>query len=202
MSKQKNEDLWYRIGYALETARNRLPTSPSELRGKKPAVGDEATRKVLDALFTVGAGSVLTRLLAFWPGRRKPGLFALARAGAAGAAAALLAELIRPAVAGKIAEHPLEDELTDILLAGAGRGLMYAAIVQPRVPGSPVIQGTAYGILEYALTPWGGLEELAGPAAPHKRIPALAILLRGKGEEEELLQHLAFGVALALLYDR
>jgi hypothetical protein len=55
--------------------------------------------------------------------------------------------------------------------------------------------------VEYALTPWGGVEELAGPAAPHRRIPALGVLLRGRGEDEELLQHLVFGVALAILYE-
>jgi hypothetical protein len=78
---------------------------------------------------------------------------------------------------------------------------MYAAIVEPRVPGPSLLQGSAYGALEYALTPWGGLEELAGPAAPHRRIPALGVLLRGRGEDEELLQHLVFGVALAILYE-
>ncbi len=201
MKMKKNDDLWYRIGYALEAARHRLPAIPQESLKKKPTVADQASHKVLDALLTVGAGSILTRVVSLWPGRRRPGLFSLFRAGAAGAAAALLAELIRPALSGKKAELSIEEELTDVLLSGAGRGLMYAAIVEPRIPGSPILQGSAYGALEYALTPWGGLEELAGAAAPHRRIPALGVLLRGRGEEEELLQHLAFGVALALLYE-
>ena len=59
-----------------------------------------------------------------------------------------------------------------------------------------------YGSLEYALTPWGGLEGLAGDALPDRRIPVVSALLRGRGEEEALLEHLAFGVALALLYGR
>lgn len=202
MKMPKNEDLWYRIGYALEATRNRLPPTPPQRRIPKPSVVGEASHKVLDAVLTVGAGTVLTRLLSLWPGRHRPGLFRLFRAGAAGAAAALLAELLRPAIAGATSEAALEEEIADVLLAGAGRGLMYSAIVEPRIPGHPALRGALYGALEYALTPWGGLEEIAGTAAPHRRIPALAILLRARGEDEELLQHLVFGLALALLYDR
>ena len=116
--------------------------------------------------------------------------------------AAFLAELVRPALTGKKAETPLEEELTDILLAGAGRGLLYAALVEPRIPGPALLQGTAYGGLEYALSPWGGLSELAGSSAPQAKIPALSILLKDRGADEQLVEHVAFGVALALLYDR
>jgi hypothetical protein len=160
------------------------------------------SHKLLDALLTVGAGSVLTRVLSLWPSRRGPGLFRLFRAGAAGAAAAFLAELARPVLTGKKAETPLEEKLTDILLAGAGRGLLYAALVEPRIPGPPLLQGAAYGGLEYALMPWGGLGEVAGSRTPQGKIPALAVLLKDRGADEQLVEHLAFGIALALLYDR
>ena len=224
---QNNEDLWYRIGYALEVARRRLPAAPAAvsdalkktvkvpdrkgktkgriataLRKAQSPPLDEASSKILEAFLTVGAGTILTRLLSLWPGRRRPGLFRLLRAGVAGAAASFLAELVRPALSGESSEMPLEEELTDILLSGAGRGLLYAAIVEPRTPGPPILQGTAYGALEYALSPWGGLEELTGSAAPHRKIPVLSVLLQNKGEEEQFLEHLAFGIALALLYDR
>ena len=52
------------------------------------------------------------------------------------------------------------------------------------------------------LSPWGGLEELAGSAAPHRKVPVLSVLLKNRGEEEQFLEHLAFGIALALLYER
>ena len=208
----KKDDLWYRIGFALETARQRVPTSPApagkllkkslKKRGRgKPAPLDEASHKLLEAFLSVGAGTVLTRLLAFWPGRRSPGLLGLGRAGAAGAAAAFLAELLRPALTGAKSESSIEDDITDILLSGAGRGLLYAAIVEPRIPGPSLIQGSTYGALEWALTPWGGLEELAGSAAPHRKIPILSVLLKGRKGEEDHLEHLAFGIALALLYE-
>lgn len=211
----KNQDLWYRIGYALETTRGRRPAARGGKRQKPAHAGEVPGRvlegvtrrvladlppEVLETVFTVGAGTVLTRVLSLWPGRRRPGLFRLLRAGGAGAAAALLAELIRPVLSGKKTEKALEEELTDVLLSGAGRGLLYAALVEPRVPGPPALQGAVYGSLEYVLTPWGGLEELAGRAVPYRRIPVLSVLLRGRGEEEALLEHLAFGVALAILY--
>lgn len=209
----KKDDLWYRVGFALETAKQRLPAAPATAgkllkhAGKKPKKGkstslDELSAKLLDAFLAVGAGTVLSRFLAFWPGRRRPGIFGLGRAGAAGAAAAFLAELLRPALKGETPGPSPEDDLTDILLSGAGRGLLYAAIVEPRIPGPSVLQGSAYGALEWALTPWGGLEELAGSAAPHQKIPVLSTLLQGRKEEEELLEHVAFGIALALLYEK
>jgi len=174
----KKENLWYQVGYALETVRNRLPT-PTADEGKKPLPVDDVSHKVMDALLTVGAGSVLTRTLSFLPSKGGPSLFRLFRGGIAGSVAAFLAELARP-----------------------GRGLLYAALVEPRVPGPPILQGAMYGGLEYALMPWGGLGELAGSRAPQGKIPALAVLLKDRGADEKLIEHIAFGVALALLYDR
>lgn len=198
---QNNENLWYRMGYALENAKKHLPVATEGGR-KKPVPADDVSRKVMDALVAVGAGSLLTRTLSLWPGRRGPGLFRLFRAGAAGAAAAFLADLARPVLTGKRAQTTLEERLADVLLAGVGRGLLYAALVEPRIPAPPVLQGAAYGTLEYALRPWGGLGELAGSKAPHGKVPALKVLLKDRGDDEQLVEHVAFGVALALLYDR
>lgn len=79
----KKENLWYQVGYALETVRNRLPASKEPPQGK-PARADELSKdvshKVLDALLTVGAGSILTRAVSLWPARKGPGLFRLFRA--------------------------------------------------------------------------------------------------------------------------
>ena len=205
---QNKENLWYRMGYALETARIRLPVSSEVDKGSsdaakgKPSPVGEVSHKALGALLTVGAGSVLTRVLSIWPSRQGPGLLRLLRAGAAGAAAALLAEAARPFLTGQHPDTALEEKMTDLLLAGAGRGLLYAALVEPRIPVPPILQGIAYGGLEYALRPWGGLGELAGSGAPQGKIPALSVLLRDPGTEEKLVEHVAFGVALALLYDR
>lgn len=197
------ENLWYRVGYALETVRNRLP-APSETEGRAPdaaaASSVDVTSRVMDTLLTVGAGSLLTRVVSMWPSRKGPGLFRLFRAGGAGAAAALLAGLIRPVLTSREQDGRLEENLSDILLTGAGRGLLYAALVEPRVPGPPLLRGAAYGGLEYLLSPWGGLGEVAGSSAPQGRVPALSVLLQDRGADEDLVEHIAFGVALALLY--
>ncbi len=210
MPHKKN--LWYQLGHALETARTRLPAQTENkgfkpsAKGRQPSAVEgmslDVSHKVLDALLTVGAGSLLTRALSLWPTRKGPGLFRLFRGGAAGAAAAVLAELARPVLTGRKATAALEEDLTDILLTGAGRGLLYAALVEPRTPGPPILQGAAYGSLEYALTPWGGLGELAGSEAPQGKIPALSVLLKDRGANEHLVEHVAFGIALALLYTR
>jgi hypothetical protein len=227
LNMQNNEDLWYRIGYALEALRRQVPegTRPGaqalgvdegtrkpgtkgrgevshSLRLRRLPPVEHTSRKLLDALLAVGAGSLFARVLSAWPGRRRPGLFRLFKAGTAGAAAAFLAELVRPVISGKQPDGSLEEELTDILLSGAGRGLLFAAILEPRIPGPSLLKGTTYGALEYALSPWGGLEELAGPAAPHRKIPVLSVLLKNRANEDQFLEHVAFGVALALLYDR
>ncbi len=200
---QTKENLWYRVGYALETVRNHLPANPGEGSGEStPAVttAPNETHKVLNTLLTAGAGSIVARALAIWPSRRAPGVFRLFRAGAAGAAAAFLAELVRPVLTGKKPDTALEEELTDVLFAGVGRGLLYAALVEPRIPGGPILQGAVYGGLEYALSPWGGLGELAGSNTPLGGIPAISVLLRDRENDEELVERIAYGVALALLY--
>jgi hypothetical protein len=200
---QTKENLWYRVGYALETVRKHLPEAVGEVSTELTPAGTktlEGSNKVLTTLLTAGAGSIVARALSLWPSRKAPGVFRLFRAGAAGAAAAFLAELVRPVLTGKKADSALEEELTDILFAGVGRGLLYAALVEPRIPGGPILQGAVYGGLEYALTPWGGLGELAGSKTPLGGIPALSVLLKDRGADEELVEHIAYGVALALLY--
>lgn len=207
-----DQDLWYRLGYALEMARAYLPSekekgeagSPGRRArmALRPARG-ESDGGIPDVLLAVGAGTALNRLLALWPRSRRPGLLRLARAGAAGAAASFLTELLRPVLVGRARDRSLGEVLTDVLLSGAGRGLLYASVVEPRIPAPATLQGSAYGLLEYVLSPWGGLEEVAGSAAPHGKLPALSVLFQGREEEEnaDLLEHLAFGIALALLYD-
>ena len=81
------------------------------------------------------------------------------------------------------------------------RGLLYGALVEPRLPGPALVRGTLYGTLEYLVSPWGGLTALAGPGAPHRRIPLLASLFDDyQRSDDSFADHLVFGVALALLY--
>jgi hypothetical protein len=58
-----------------------------------------------------------------------------------------------------------------------------------------------YGSVEYAVSPWGGLTQVLGDSAPHRRLPLLSGLFDApQAGDESYLDHLLFGVALALFY--
>jgi hypothetical protein len=211
--------LWYRLGYALE--RGRSPTPRTRLKalaerlprrndahdgvsrpGRRGHRNDDdaAGRGAVDFLLAAGAGTLTARVLELWPSRGSPGVLALLRAGLAGAGAVLLRRLLAPILEG---ERPgLDDDVAEALAAGAARGLLYAAVIEPRLPGGPVLQGAVYGSVEYAVSPWGGLTKMLGKHAPHRRVPMLAGLFEGYDPSDDTyLDHLAFAVSLAVLYD-
>lgn len=220
----REESLWYRIGYALERARmdpvpdrlrslaerserNPAPRSKSDPSERKnvsrengrPAHGSGST--AFDALIAAGAGTLAGRLLGLWPAKRSPGVLGLVKGGAAGAAAALVRELVSPLLEGEPELPAAGRELGDTLLAGAARGLVYASLVEPRLPGPPLLRGTVYGTAEFAVSPWGGVTGLVGKRAPHRKLPLLSGLFEGYDpEDDSYIDHLTFAVALALLY--
>jgi hypothetical protein len=155
----------------------------------------------MQALLSAGAGALAAKLLGIIPSRGKPGVMGLVRAGAAGAGAALLRELLNPVLRGEPRIAGLSPRSGDALLAGAARGLLYAAMLEPRLPGPIPVQGILYGSLEYAVSPWGGLTGVLGERAPHRRIPLLnGLFTDDRLGEDSYLDHLLFGVALALFY--
>ncbi len=214
------DNVWYRLGYAFERARAQVPDaarlrSPGERRAahraeaetrtrgtRRPPLESEApTRTSWEPMIAAATATLTGRLLYALASRRRPGPLRLLRAGAAGAGAALLLELLRPLVSGVPREAPLAKDAGQAALAGGARGLLYGALVEPRIPGPSVVRGAAYGSLEYMVSPWGGLITLAGMRAPHRSIPFLADLL-GDVEQDggSLFDHLVFGIALATLY--
>lgn len=205
-------DLWYRLGYAIESARHgqaraaplaadrrrRAPVKDERSRDPEPAHGAEGA---LDLLLTVGAGSLMGRLLALWPGRPAPSASRLVRAAAAGAGAIALRELIRLLPPGRAADADVDGVSIDRLVAGVTRGLLHASVVAPRLPGPPALRGAGHGVLEYLLSPWGGLRGVARQHAPWRRLPLVASLLdQLDGGDESLVDHLVFGVMLGVLY--
>jgi hypothetical protein len=217
----ESPSIWYRIGYALERARmeplaGRLrgleerrrnggaaPKDRGASGGSQRAEGERVhpRENALDALIAAGAGAIAGKVVGLVPAHRSPGVLALLRAGAAGAGAALLRELLDPLIRGELRLSRPGPELGDALLAGAARGLLYASVLEPRLPGSAAVRGVLYGSLEYAVSPFGGLTTLVGDRAPHRRIPLLQGLFEDYAlGEDSYLDHLAFGVALALLY--
>ena len=203
--------IWYHLGHALERARHGAPDRRAVRGLSERKTGSKALKKhsedaspipSADELMAAGAAVVVDRVLASWTGRKAPGVGRLIRAGAAGAAAALLLDLVRPLVTGSRDRPILDEGTTDRLLAGAGQGLVYGSIVEPRLPGPAVVKGAVYASAEYWADPLGGLSGLLGGHAPARHLPVLGAVLDSlEDHERAYLEHLVFGIALALLYE-
>lgn len=208
--------VWYRLGAALERARLALPGGGEEDRRGRPRrrrrrarqgspllelLGGNSDRPFpLAGLAAAGSGTVALRLARRWADSRRPSLAALLGAAGAGAGAALARELA-VAVLEREARH-VDDDLMDAVLAGAGEGMIFAALVEPWLPDSPWIQGAVLGTAGYLAAPWGGVGGVLEPLAPQRSVPILGKLLEGtrKDRERPWLEHLAHGLALAFLY--
>lgn len=216
MASEKS--FWFRLGYALEHLRRVSP--PEKARKKLSGLAARADARAsasragagsggtgrgdgvsTDELVSAGIMALAVRVLDAWHPRRKAGLGGLLRAGAAGAGAALLLELARPLLLGAPELQVLGSDTGDRLLAGVGQGLLYGAVVEPRVPGPPLLKGAIFGSAEYAADPAGGLAHLLGAHAPQGRVPILRRLLEDLTmHDRAYAEHLVFGIALALLY--
>jgi hypothetical protein len=203
-------DFWYRLGFALERARQGPGSGSPKLATldeRRPAarggrrLPSPAEWPAADQLLTSGAVAAAAKLLDLWRPRHKVRMKGLMKGGLAGAAAALAVELVRPLLEGR-AELPTLDEGTvERLVAGAGQGLLYGAVVEPRLPGPSVVKGTVYASAEFAVQPVGGLSGLLGSKAPLRRVPAVGAVLDGLApRDRSYVEHLAFGIALALIY--
>ncbi len=203
------ESVWFRVGYALERARHPVPAAGKRLSGLAERAGGKAAKRVRaeveefssDDLVTAGLALAAGKLLDVWRPRRKAGIVRLLRAAAAGAGAALLVDLVRPLLAGTPRVAALDEGTGERMLAGAGQGLLYGAVVEPRLPGPSVVKGALFASAEYAADPAGGLSELVGAHEPRARLPVIGGLLSDlEAHERSYLEHLTFGIALALLY--
>ncbi|MCG6987490.1 MAG: hypothetical protein LJF06_04850 [Gemmatimonadetes bacterium] len=205
-----DQSFWYRLGFALERARG----APAKRRGKgarKLASLKERTRgptpptrPVKDDLLSAGTTALAVKALDVWRPRGGVGPVRLVKAGLAGAGAALLVDLVRPVLRGKGDALPLDRSTVDRLLSGAVQGILYAGVVEPRIPGPPLLKGTLYGSTEYVADPQGGLTRLLGTRSALRRTPLVSLLARLLGDldahDRVYLEHVTFGILLALLY--
>jgi hypothetical protein len=180
--------------------------APAEKQAAAPAAAARGevsplVEKALAAAVVAGGGALVTAALRAWPPRGTPGPLRLARAGAAGAGAAVARMVIQRLLDLDGASEADADPLAPVL-AGAARGLIYASVVEPRLPGPSILRGAVYGGLEFGASPWGGLEGLLDTLPPHRRVPFLASLLDARDNDPTLAGHLLFGVILASLYGR
>lgn len=207
---RKEESIWYRLGWALEEVMASLPPrmgggrSPAGRQGSQKGEGSSAPplgSPIAGVVLSVGS-TLLTTALARWVGKRAFPLGmltrgALAGAGAAGAVLALRI-LLRREEEGGI--ETLE-EVGDELLAGAGRGVLYAALLHPYLPGPPLLRGALAGSADYLASPVGGLFSSLQHLSPVRKLPILSALLEtGDAEEDPYLTFLLHGTILGLLY--
>lgn len=212
-----DSSLWYRVGYALEQTRQLPSTGKRKLSGLKERVtpdrsgnGKGAERSggsdghgwlPLDEALTTGAVALAAKLLDRWRPDHPSGFGTLVRAGAAGAAAAFLVELARPLLRSDASAPELGTSTPEHLLGGAAQGLVYGAVLEPWIPGPDLLKGALFGSAEYALHPAGGLTRFLGGRSPLGRVPFVLKLLEGlDSRDRTFLEHLTFGVALAVLY--
>ena len=212
---------------ALETLKNRLSLAASEAgvleeaperparKGRKLTVPRKRSKNgkgvretdarddgfmSKDALVVAGAATLGAEVLKRWPGSHKLSLLDYVRGGASGAAAALAVEVLRPLLSGEDPAEPLE--ISDPALAGVGLGLVYAAAVEPRLPGTPLLRGALMGAAAYFLAPLGGITRVLRPLSPHRRIPVLSGLLEpDDADDKTFLEAITLGVILGALYE-
>lgn len=143
-------------------------------------------------LGTVGMAA-LTRLVS----RRPLTMGAIVKAALVGAGAETARLMVRRLRFGPAAD----EELTDDLMRGAANGLVYGSILAPIAPGAALSKGLIYGAGSYLASAKGGVPELLGTLSPHRRIPGLSGLVRPAVSQEDVVDHLIFGIVLAVLYE-
>ena len=204
MSNERN--IWYRAGHAIERARQHAATPATRAAKPRPEAAEDhalgpLAEKALGLAAVASGGALVTAALRLWPARYRPSVMGLVKAGAAGAGAAVA----RMALGKLLGEAPGSTESSDPLapvLSGVARGMIYASVVDPRLPGPVLVRGATFGALEYAAEPWGGLEGLLEHMPPHRRIPFLSSLLDARTDDPSLAGQIFFGMVLASLYGR
>lgn len=100
---------------------------------------------------------------------------------------------------------PIDDDLVRPVGAvmhfnnGALLGVAYALIARDRLPGSPLVKGFAWTMIEtFGLYPMAFLENLH-PDIRDGRLPSY---LSGKGFTQQILRHVAYGLVLGPVTER
>lgn len=207
---------WYDLGYALEKARetpsrsrlNGLVDRLMSFRGGSSDGDDDGEVSetssdggaMFDAVVGGGVTALSRQLLKAVPKRTDPTVMRVAKGAAAGAAATFARELSAPLLRGRLETPEIGDGLAERLASGAARGALFAAVIDPRLPGPVALRGAVYAAVEYLLAPNGGLGRMMGSAAPWRIIPgAESVVRKLESGEESVVDHLIFGLALALL---
>jgi len=205
------QSFWFRVGYALERAINPTTTAGERFsnlgaQSQKKATSDVSQPSVTwplpDQVVPTALVAAASEVMEMWRPRRRARLTRLVRAGVSGAAAAVLLDLLKPILSGNPAQPLLDKAAGNRMLAGVSQGLLYGTIVEPHLPGPPILKGALFGCAEYAAIPAGGLSQLLGGHAPKGQLPVLASFFETVGRHDRAyVEHMVFGIALALIYE-
>jgi hypothetical protein len=171
-------------------------------RFSRSRTDDDRLLPPLTSAATAAAGSAIASGVHRWVRSRRPTLRRLVRGAAAGAGAAGILTAARILLRGGRPgpDSGLPAEVVDELLAGAGRGVLYAAVLDPFLPGPPAMRGALVGVADYLLAPWGGLFAQLRTLSPVAKLPVVGVLMEmGDAEDDPFLAFLLFGLALGLL---
>jgi hypothetical protein len=198
---------WYTLGRTVEAASALLAAPdaarPARARARaEPPTPRDARESPLASLVGGAVGALVATAAARIAAGRRPTLGRLVRGAAAGAGAAgiLYAARVLLDREDDLAADPA-GEAADEILAGAGRGVLYAAVLDPFLPGPPLVRGAMAGTVDYFAAPLGGIFSRLQPLSPVRRVPVLSILLEtGDAEDDPYLTFLLHGALLGLLY--
>jgi hypothetical protein len=136
------------------------------------------------------------KALRSWVSENRPGARRLLRGALAGVGASALVALIRKVRGDQVSAM----DLLDAVAIGAAKGVIYTAVVDPLLPGPPVVRGALLAAGEHVAAPWGGVLPNLVSMSPLRRLPLAEELLRaGDDESDPALQHLIYSIALAVL---
>ena len=200
---------WYTLGRTVETAVSALPGGRGDvsslLSRPDPPPGRRSNgRNPISGILAGATTAFVTSRLSNWTGSRRPRLQRLLRGAVAGAGAAGVLMAARVLIERKEGTA-VEDaaEVADELLAAAGRGVLYASLLDPYLPGPPVLRGALAGTAEYLTTPWGGIYSLLRPLSPIRKVPVISVLLEtSEAEDDPYVAFLLYGVMLGLFYGK
>ncbi len=215
----REDGFWYGLGRGVGTAISSLPgnTTPAPSgRSRVPRPGVSAHRRRTDdseaisGLLAAAGSTAIVSLLQRWSKAHRPTLGALAKGAVAGAAAAGATLVFRWYVpereegiepSGWDGVRSYSSEVLDELLAGAGRGLIYSALLSPYLPGPPIFRGAVVGTMDYLAAPIGGLFARLQEFSPVRRLPVVSVLFEtGDAEDDPFLAFLAQGALMGLIY--
>ena len=199
-------NIWYRLGYAWETAR----LSPAAGNGGASGRGrplfrsgngsaSSATNKIAPSLLWRNlldeAGGLARRAV------RPPARGDLPRAALAGAGAALAARSLAGLLVNDADAPSADDPRLGLELAqGAAEGLALA-VLSRHLPSGRLLQIGLCGAARYAAASRGGLPRVIRPIAP-RTVRTLSAMAPESGRNRGLLEHAAFAAAFVLLYGR